>query len=600
MNVLQSLSAEPWVERLGSTLLHFVWQGALIAALYATARRMARAAKPGVRCLIACVALALMAASPLATWVLLRPPVSESVAASFTAPPASTALPTIRTVPTAIATEPPRPSSTPLLSWVVALWFVGAACFALRMAGGWTMAIRLRRRSVRSAPPEWQRSFESLATRIRVSRPVRLLVSSLVDVPAVVGWLRPIVLVPVGALAGLPAEQMEALLLHELAHIRRHDYLVNLVQGVVETLLFYHPAVWWISGHIRAERELCCDDLAVSVTGDAPAYARALAECAAAVPRRLTPVVAANGSALGRRIARLLGEPQPAPGAVSGSGVLAAAILLGVTAFAVFGQQESRPQFEAASIKPSSTRDSQMVRPLPGRLVANAGLRLLIQNAYSLQPFQIVGEPNWDERFEIDAKAADRSDRAQIFLMLQSLLEDRFHLRVHRETRELPVYALVAAKNGSKLPRPKDGACENPPADAPNEWAGGRMQPPGQAPASLPRCGQVRATIDVPGIVLQGGKASMAEFVRMLSLVMGRTVVDKTGVTDLFDVRLAFLPDGSTPAVPPPPPGALASLDSQYPSIFTALQEQLGLRLESTKGPVDVLVIDHVERPSAN
>ena len=126
------------------------------------------------------------------------------------------------------------------------------------------------------------------------------------------------------------------------------------------------------------------------------------------------------------------------------------------------------------------------------------------------------------------------------------------------------------------------------------------MQPPGQRSPSLPRCGAVRATIDVAGIVLEGGKASMAEFARTLSLVMGRTVVDKTGVKDLFDVHLAFLPDGSTPAVPPPPPGAMASTDSQYPSIFTAIQEQLGLRLESTKGPVDVLVIDHVERPSAN
>jgi len=106
---------------------------------------------------------------------------------------------------------------------------------------------------------------------------VRLLISALVQVPTVIGWLRPVVLVPVGALSGLPAEYLEALLLHELAHVRRHDYLVNILQSVAEALLFYHPAVWWVSGHIRAERELCCDDVAVAVSGDALTYARALA-----------------------------------------------------------------------------------------------------------------------------------------------------------------------------------------------------------------------------------------------------------------------------------------------------------------------------------
>ena len=166
----------------------------------------------------------------------------------------------------------------PLLPWVVAVWLAGAMVFWLRLIGGWIFAERLRSSLVRPAPREWQQALDRLKNRIRVSRPVRLLVSSLVQAPAVVGWLRPVVLVPVGALAGLPPEQIEALLLHELAHIRRHDYLVNIVQSAIEALLFYHPAVWWVSGHIRAERELCCDDMAVSVSGDAVTYARALAE----------------------------------------------------------------------------------------------------------------------------------------------------------------------------------------------------------------------------------------------------------------------------------------------------------------------------------
>src|SRR6185295_2411884 len=126
-----------------------------------------------------------------------------------------------------------------------------------------------------------------------------------VQAPTVVGWLRPVVLVPVGALAGLPADQVEALLLHELAHIRRHDYLVNILQNVAESLLFYHPAVWWISGHIRAERELCCDDMAVFVCGDSLSYARALAQLESFRPAQVS-ALAANGGSLADRIARLL------------------------------------------------------------------------------------------------------------------------------------------------------------------------------------------------------------------------------------------------------------------------------------------------------
>src|SRR6202043_2235001 len=124
------------------------------------------------------------------------------------------------------------------------------------------------------------------------------------------------------ALSGLPAEHLEALLLHELAHIRRHDYLVNILQSIGEALLFYHPAVWWVSGHIRAERELCCDDMAVSVSGDALTYSRALAQLESYRPVHLTAAVAANGGSLPDRIARLLGQSRPAVRTGLGPGVL--------------------------------------------------------------------------------------------------------------------------------------------------------------------------------------------------------------------------------------------------------------------------------------
>ena len=303
---------------------------------------------------------------------------------------------------------------------------------------------------------------------------MQLLVSSLVQAPVVVGWLRPAVLVPVGALAGLPADQVEALLLHELAHIRRHDYLVNLLQGVVEAILFYHPAVWWISGHIRVERELCCDDMAVR---QAATFSRTRARWRDWNPHaRLTR----NGHGGERRIARepdrqAGGTAAPAPRTFSGAATIMAATIIAATALALFGQQVPRPTFEVASVKPALPKGLMLVRPLPGRLTANATLQMLMQNAYAVQAFQIEGGPGWinSDRFEIEAKADGNATRDQIFLMLQSLLEERYQLTFHREMRELPVYALVAAKGGLKLPSPKEGACVEPTPDTMPDWAGG-------------------------------------------------------------------------------------------------------------------------------
>jgi uncharacterized protein (TIGR03435 family) len=603
MNAIQLLSVQPWVERLGSTLLHFLWQGVAIGAIYAATRRWAaRSSGPNVRYILACATLAAMAAAPVLTWMFMHPAPAEPIRAPFTASISAAAFGALLNVPASFSEDVYRVAPTPLLPWVVAIWIAGAMVFWLRLIRGWILAERLRSNLVRPAPREWQHALDRLKTRIRVSRPVRLLVSPLLQAPAVVGWFRPVVLAPVGALAGLPPEQIEALLLHELAHIRRHDYLVNIAQSATEALLFYHPAIWWVSGHIRAERELCCDDIAVSVSGDTVAYARALAELEleSARPAQLNPVMGATGGFMAHRIARLLGQSRPLSSTISGPGITAAATLLAITAFALFAQPTARPKFEVASIKPSQEQRFMSVRPLPGRLTANATVRLLMQNVYAMQPFQIVGGPEWinSERWEIEAKADGNAGRAQIFLMLQSLLEDRFHLKTHRETRELPVYALVAARSGLKLPPPREGSCASPATDASPEWAGGRIAPPGQGPPPLARCGDVKVILESGGARMQGGRVAVPELIRMLSMALGRAVVDKTGFTALFDVQLDFLPDETTAALPPPPPDALPEFKN--PSILVALQEQLGLRLESTKGPVEVIVVDQVERPAAN
>jgi uncharacterized protein (TIGR03435 family) len=374
------------------------------------------------------------------------------------------------------------------------------------------------------------------------------------------------------------------------------------LQSVAESLLFYHPAVWWVSGHIRAERELCCDDVAVSICGDALTYARALTQLESYRPAHLSAVLAANGGDLTNRIARLLGRSRPAVRTSLGPGVITVAAFMVAVAYGMFGQSAETPRFAVASIKrnPSSEQLSMAVpmgvgyRP-GGRLSAgNAPLTMLIQRAYSVQGFQVVGGPSWisTDGYDIEAKPEGNTDQKRMWLMLQTLLADRFKLAVHRETRELPVYDLLVVKGGPKLPAPQGGACAEVLTTLPA---------PGQ-PRPAPPCGPglVRAGT---GLDMLGISVSMPAFARQLSMIVGREVLDKTGFTRRFALHLEFAIDDALAGLPNPV-GLDASAQSAdlaaRPSIRSAVQAQLGLKLEPSKGSVDVLVIDHVERPTEN
>ena len=221
-----------------------------------------------------------------------------------------------------------------LLPGFVALWLCGVVAFSIRLLAGWRFTARLQSTS-HPAPAEWQRMLTEIGTRAGTSRHVRLLVSSMVDVPAVIGWLRPAILVPVECLTGMPVEHFTALLAHEMAHIRRNDYLASIVQSVAEAVLFYHPAVWWVSGQIRAEREACCDDLAVESCGDVLTYARALAALESIQQPRLTTALAANGGSLIRRIRRLVDPAQAVSENLPGAGAAWAMALLLVAGIGV-------------------------------------------------------------------------------------------------------------------------------------------------------------------------------------------------------------------------------------------------------------------------
>jgi GWxTD domain-containing protein len=261
-----------------------------------------------------------------------------------------------------------------VLGWLAPLWAVGVVLFYLRGAAGWIAARRLRRAGVCGVAEFWGERMRLLTARMGVAKPVALLESALAEAPVVIGHLRPVVLLPIGLVAGLPAAQVEAILLHELAHVRRRDYLVNLMQAAVEGILFYHPAVWWISGVMRGERENCCDDLAVAATGSPREYASALIaiEGMRAAGAGLVTPMAATGGSLMERVARLLGRRSRRDGVVMPA--VAAALTLAVAAgMVVQGRPGSAPEKKVKSapvvkaqvVEPATTLLAQNTAPAP-------------------------------------------------------------------------------------------------------------------------------------------------------------------------------------------------------------------------------------------
>lgn len=308
MSLLDLVVRTRIAEALGRTLIHSLWEGTLIAAALAALLLAFRS--PRIRYVAGCVALLTMLASFAITLIHFLPERGSGAGTLIKVP---------------LAPWRPRldvdgsggrfPGLGAFIPCLTPAWMVGVCIFYLRYAAGWLSLGGMRRRSVWNAPDGWQRLLTRLAIELKVSRPVELLESLLADVPVVLGHFRPVVLVPLGFLAGLPPEHVEAILLHELAHIRRSDYLMNVGQRLIEGLLFYHPAVWWISQVIRAERENCCDDVVVDLRGDAHGYAVALTaleqnRVEQQWPAR-EPAVAATGGNLMKRIRRLLYPQRP-------------------------------------------------------------------------------------------------------------------------------------------------------------------------------------------------------------------------------------------------------------------------------------------------
>ncbi|NQT01467.1 MAG: M48 family metalloprotease [Planctomycetes bacterium] len=326
MLILQDILSQEIVQRLGWTLLHFIWQAAAVALIMAILLRVLRKSTANVRYIFACLALALIVLLPVIT-INLVPVSAPLTAAHFDPAPVTTVLPTVEmpAPETLVIAKPPQPEGItvfpaipfkqravdtlePTLPYIVSGWLIGVFGLSIWHLGGWTQLQRLKRRMVKQVDSTLLNKLKVLTQKLKVKQTVQLMESALIQIPTVVGWLRPVILLPASALTGLSSEQLEAIIAHELAHIKRLDYLINILQTVVEILGFYHPAVWWVSHKIRAERENCCDDIAVSISGDRVSYAGALASMEEIRAAGGKLAVAATGGNLFRRICRLLGK----------------------------------------------------------------------------------------------------------------------------------------------------------------------------------------------------------------------------------------------------------------------------------------------------
>ncbi len=318
---------DPALRRLGWALAAFLWQGTLVAAILFCVNGLLARKDPRARYAAGYAALLLMLLLPAATYLGHREtaaprPELAGVSLAPTGDPSPHGFAAKRTAAGAAPESGGiarvfQASAAWLAPWIVPAWLCGVLLLSARFLAGWNAVRRLPLKGVRPAPAALEAVLGRLCARLGVDRPVLLLESARVSVPTALGVLRPAILLPVYAVTGLPPEAIEAVLAHELAHIRRHDYLVNLLQTAAETLLFYHPAVWWVSRRIRIERENCCDDLAVAATGDSRGYVRALVVLEEIRAPRLAapgPAVAADGASLWRRVARLMpASSSPSP-----------------------------------------------------------------------------------------------------------------------------------------------------------------------------------------------------------------------------------------------------------------------------------------------
>jgi bla regulator protein blaR1 len=503
------------------------------------------------------------------------------------------------------------PASAPVLPALPIFLFSAWLCgFAAVLFAYMSKAGRARGAILGAVPLTGGGEFDALQkllinNELRVR--VRLAKSNSSMEPGVFGIFRPVLLLPAGMINRLTNAEFEAILAHEIEHIRSHDNLMAAVQMLVEALFWFHPLVWWLGSRLIQEREHACDEAVLQLGKDPQSYAEGILKvCEFCLESPLACVAGITGSDMKKRIRTIM--TQHVGGRLSrakklllaGAGIAALAVplLIGLlNATQIKAQSQPRPSFDAASIKPYEFDGRVSINTQPGRLVASGvTMKFLISMAYDIKSYQISGAPNWMESatYGIEAKAPGQMTRETMLLMLQSLIEERCKLKFHRETREGPVYSLVVAKGGHKLERSKDEN-GNPLTEVPRDGGKGRIIGPGdRAPAG---------TVFYSGNGFSAGAISIVNLASFLSDPLGRKIIDKTGISGLYDIHIQWAPDpgqSDLTGIPKPPGSQPPPADNTAPSIFSAVQEQLGLKLEPDKGSIDFFIIDSIEKPTEN
>jgi uncharacterized protein (TIGR03435 family) len=583
--------------------------------------RCARPATASARHLVLAAAFAVLAALPLAE--RLVPPVGITVDAAGTAP----LLPITRADTTAdLATPVNAPAASSLRSsaggdarwsWeqlLFAAWAMGAfVCLAPVLLTPWRLH-RLRRKAHR-----WSRGDSLIRATERGRARIAVFVHDEDTPPLTYGLVRPAILLPAAA-ARWSDDDIVRALVHELEHVRRADWPVFIAARIVSAVYWFHPLVWIAWRRLGLEAERACDD-AVLRGSERTAYAQQLVTLARERWRAsAVPVLSMTGrSDLSVRIASVLDETQIRGrlGRARAAVILALATVLLAALGSLRAQGPSvviapadAPAFEVVSIRENTSpvldpEDSSFGFMPGGRFVTtNWPLFRLILSAFALQPQQLVGVPDWvaTARYDIAAQATEALSMTAAGapgpgqLAIQRMLADRFQLAVHTEARELPIFALTVARSDGRLgPKISKSATD---CDAITK---ANMQARSDAERiEVPRLPDGRSACVFShrfGRMLGGG-TTMANLAQQLSRISSRIVHNRTGLQGGFDLELEFTPDQAVYRDGAPPPGT--PLDPSAPSFFTALVEQLGLKLEAIRAPVEVLVIDRIERPSEN
>jgi beta-lactamase regulating signal transducer with metallopeptidase domain len=394
-----------WLSRtetvaLGWTLLHFCWQGAVLASVYAVLDRITSRARPSVRYLVAICVLALMPLAVVSTFAIeMRDQASAAIDASAALPISApffdvTQDAVARELPAAFLPVVKQPRLwfaehlEPELPWVDDIWMVGVVLLALRAMGGWLQLEMLRKRARRMVPPDIQRQFQQMCERMRMGRQMSLRISDEVISPLAMGIWRATVILPISSVLRMPPSELEAVLAHELAHIRRWDYLCNLLQTAVESVLFFHPAVWWVSRTVRERREVCCDEIAVGICADPVVYAQALLRLEEEKTKRMELAMAFRGSngLLLKRVTQVLEGENTMESKMTGgmriavAGVLVVGLLLGpkvrnAVAAPIAAASYSISIYNATPLLGASAQatpsPSSNIKPAPGTSISN-------------------------------------------------------------------------------------------------------------------------------------------------------------------------------------------------------------------------------------